>query len=84
MIAFNNNQLPPRVSRSRNLIRFCRHLPEETLDASFAANFGFRNRGSRFSILKSPYTAPGPDECFGLFARDDRVLFGKLLGLEIT
>ncbi len=74
----------PLTERSRNLVRFGRHLPEEALDASFAANFAFRDAGSRFAILKSPKTAPGPDECFGLFARDDRAVFGKLLGMVAT
>jgi hypothetical protein len=73
----------PLTDRSRNLVRFCRHLPEETLDASFAGDFGFRDAGSRFAILKSFKTAPGPDECFGLFARDDRTLFRKLLGMTL-
>ncbi len=73
----------PLTEKTRNLVRFCQHLPHEALDASFAANFGFRDAGSRFCILKSVHTAPGPDECFGLFARDDRALFRKLLGLEV-
>ena len=76
--------MPPLTARSRNLVRFARHLPEETLDASFAADFSFRDAGSRFSILKSAKTAPGPDECFGLWARDDRTVFRKLLGLQVT
>ena len=73
----------PLSARTRNQVRFCRHLPHECLDESFAANYGFRDAGSRFSILKSVRTAPGPDECFGLFARDDRTVFRKLLGLEV-
>ena len=73
----------PFTDKTRNLVRFCQHLPHETMDAKFAADFGFRDAGSRFCILKSVKTAPGPDECFGLFARDDRTVFRKLLGLEV-
>lgn len=76
--------MPRWTARSRNLVRFARHLPHETLDESFAGSFGFRDAGSRFALLKSPGTAPGPDECFGLWARDDRLLFQKLLGLTVT
>lgn len=82
-----NQSLPfppcPLTERSRNLVRFCRHLPHEMLDESFAANFAFRDAGSRFSVLKNIRTAPGPDECFGLFARDDRTICRKLLGMEV-
>ncbi len=74
----------PHSAKTRNLVRFAEHLPSETMDASFAGDFGFRGRGSRFSILKSPKSAPGPDQCWGSFARDCRLLFGKLLGLEIA
>lgn len=75
--------LPPLTARSRNLVRFARHLPIETMDESFAGDFAFRDAGSRFSLLKSPKTLPGPDECFGVFARDARPLFRKLLGFEL-
>ncbi len=75
--------LPPLTARSRNLVRFARHLPIETLDESFAGDFAFRDAGSRFSVLKSPKTLPGPDECYDLYARDARPLFRKLLGLEL-
>jgi hypothetical protein len=75
--------LPPLTARSRNLVRFARHLPIETMDESFAGDYAFRDAGSRFSLLKSPKTLPGPDECFGVFARDARPLFRKLLGLEL-
>jgi len=75
--------LPPLSARSRNLVRFARHLPIETMDESFAGDYAFRDAGSRFSLLKSPKTLPGPDECFGVFARDARPLFRKLLGLEL-
>lgn len=75
--------LPPLTARSRNLVRFARHLPIETMDESFAGDFAFRDAGSRFSVLKSPKTLPGPDECYGLYARDARPLFRKLLGLEL-
>jgi hypothetical protein len=74
----------PLTERSRNLVRFCRHLPEETMAASFAADYGFRDAGSRFALLKSVKTAPGPDECFGLWARDDRTVFRKLLGMTVA
>jgi len=73
----------PLTARSRNLVRFARHLPVETMHESFAGDYAFRDAGSRFSLLKSPQTAPGPDECYGLFARDARLLFGKLLGLAV-
>ncbi len=73
----------PLTARSRNLVRFARHLPVETMHESFAGDYAFRDAGSRFSLLKSPQTAPGPDECFGLFARDARLLFRKLLGLAV-
>ncbi len=56
--------LPPLTARSRNLVRFARHLPIETMDESFAGDFAFRDAGSRFSVLKSPKTTPGPDECY--------------------
>jgi hypothetical protein len=79
-----SDPLPPFTARSRNLVRFARHLPVETMDESFAGDFAFRDAGSRFSVLKSPHTAPGPDECFGLFARDARPLFRKLLGLTLA
>lgn len=83
----SNSALPvdalPLTTRSRNLVRFCRHLPIDTMDASFAGDFSFRDSGSRFSILKSHKTAPGPDECFGLWACDDRTLCNKLLGMEV-
>ncbi len=75
--------LPPLTARSRNQVRFARHLPIETMDESFAGDYAFRDAGSRFSLLKSPKTLPGPDECFGVFARDARPLFRKLLGLEL-
>ena len=81
---FSTETLPPLTARSRNLVRFGRHLPEETMDLSFAGDFAFRDAGSRFSLLKSHGTEPGPDECYGLFARDARLLFSKLLGLSIT
>jgi hypothetical protein len=76
--------LPPLTARSRNLVRFSRHLPVDTMDESFAGDFAFRDAGSRFSLLKSPKTAPGPDECYGLFLRDTRVLFRKLLGMNLV
>ncbi len=75
--------LPPYTARSRNLVRFARHLPIETMDESFAADYGFKDHGSRFALLKSPKTDPGPDECYGIYARDARLLFRKLLGLRI-
>ena len=81
---FSTETLPPLTALSRNLVRFGRHLPEETMDASFAGDFAFRDAGSRFSLLKSPGTKPGPDECYGLFARDARLLFRKLLGLSVA
>lgn len=54
------------------------------MDESFAGDYAFRDAGSRFSVLKSPKTAAGPDECYGLFARDTRLLFRKLWGLEVA
>ncbi len=73
----------PFAAKTRNLVRFCRHLPHETMDAEFAGDYSFRDGGSRFGFLKSVRTAPGPDECFGLYARDDRTVFRKLLGMEV-
>ena len=54
----------PHSAKTRNLVRFGWHPPHETLDESFIADFSFRAKQSRFSILKSPGTAPGPDQCF--------------------
>ena len=48
----------PLTQRSRNLVRFCRHLPEDSLDASFAGDFGFRDAGSRFAILHERHVRP--------------------------
>ncbi len=73
----------PLSFRSRNLLRCCRHPAYETTDDSFVANFAFRDRGSRFSILKSNRTLAGPDECFAHYQIDSRPLFDKLLGMEI-
>jgi hypothetical protein len=53
------------------------------MEADFAGDFAFRDAGSRFSVLKSLHTEPGPDECWGAFCRDPRLLFRKLLGLEV-
>ena len=77
------NKRYPLTDRTRNLVRFCRHLPSETMAADFAADFAFRARGSRFSLLKNPRTAPGPDEFYGAFSGDVRLICEKLLGLEI-
>lgn len=77
-------QMPPLTALSRNLVNFCRHLPVDTMDASFAGDYAFRDAGSRFSMLKSPKTAAGPDECFSLYFRDARPVFHKLLGLKLT
>lgn len=73
----------PLSAKTRNLVRFCRHLGHEALDESFMANFGFRDAKSRFSILKSIKTAPGPDECYSHGDIDARPLFDKLLGMEV-
>ena len=69
--------------RSRNLVRFRRHLAPDQLHESFAADFGFRAEGSRFSILKEHGTAPGPDDCFAHIQINACPLFRKLLGLEV-
>lgn len=74
----------PQGLGSRNLVRFCRHLPHEQLHESFAADFGFRAEFSRFSVLKNPGTLPGPDDCFAHIQQDARPFFSKLLGLEIS
>ena len=71
------------TDKSRNLVRFCRHLPQDQLHESFAADFGFRSEHSRFSFLKNYGTLPGPDEAFSHLQQDARPLFEKLLGLEI-
>lgn len=73
----------PLVLQSRNLVRFCRHSDYEALDESFAANFGFRDKESRFSFLKNVKTLPGPDECFSHADIDARPVFKKLLGMKI-
>src|ERR1041384_1715527 len=73
----------PHTRQTRNLVRFGWHPPHETLAESFIADFGFRAKQSRFSILKSPGTAPGPDQCFSYQQVDARPLFQKLLGLEL-
>jgi hypothetical protein len=77
------NCLPPYVERSRNLVRFCGHMPHEQLHDWFVADFGFRAELSRFSILKNYGTLPGPDEAFSHLQQDARPLFEKLLGLEM-
>lgn len=82
--SLQGDAMPPWTARSRNLVRFGRHLPEETMDAAFAGDFAFRDAGSRFSLLKSPGTAAGPDECFGVYLRDARLVFRKLLGLNLA
>ncbi len=74
----------PLVASTRNLVRFSRHLPEETMDASFAGAFAFRDAGSRFMFLKSTGTGAGPDTCWGVYALDARPLFDKLLGLSVA
>jgi len=79
----NNNKQPTLSLRSRNLTRFCRHLVPDQLHDDFAADFGFRAEGSRFSILKNHGTCPGPDDCFAHVQIDARPLFHKLLGLEL-
>jgi hypothetical protein len=76
-------KMPFHTAQSRNLVNFCRHLSVETMDASFAGDYAFRDAGSRFSLLKSPDTAPGPDECYSLFLRDARLVFNKLLGMNV-
>ncbi len=73
----------PLSFRTRNLVRFCQHPAVETTDDSFMANFGFRDRGSRFSVLKSCRTLAGPDECYAHFQIDARLLMAKLLGMEM-
>jgi len=73
----------PLTEKSRNLVRFCRHLPHEQLHESFSADFGFRAELSRFSILKNYGTLPGPDDAFSHLQLDAQSLFSKLLGLEI-
>ena len=74
----------PLSWKTRNLVRFCRHPVHETMDDEFVSDFSFRDRCSRFSILKSPRTAPGPDECFVVHEDDGRRVFDKLLGLELA
>jgi hypothetical protein len=73
----------PLSEKTRNLVRFCRHAACDVLDEAFQADFGFRDAGSHFSILKNVQTAPGPDECFCLHELDARLMFAKLLGLEL-
>lgn len=73
----------PLSQKTWNSVRFARHIEHEMLDNSFAANLSFKDAGSRFSILKSVKTAPGPDECFSIYEVDARPIFKKLLGLEL-
>lgn len=73
----------PLSAATRNLVRFCRHMPHESMDELFACVYAFRAEASRFSIMKSVRTTPGPDECWGHYARDARPLFRKLLGLKL-
>ncbi len=67
----------------RNIYRYCKHADHESINGHFPANFGFRDRASRFSILKNYQTAPGPDDCFVHADIDARGIFSKLLGLRI-
>lgn len=78
-----NLQKYPHAQKSRNLVQWCRHLDHETMDASFASTFSFRDMGSISSICKNVKTAPGPDECFVLDHSDSRLMFEKLCGLKI-
>jgi len=73
----------PHSRRSVNLVRFCRRPGYESLDDAFAANFAFRDAQSRVSFLKNYRSAPGPDECFSHYEIDARLLFEKLLGMEL-
>jgi len=73
----------PFLTKTKNLIRFCRHYGQQVLDDSFPADYAFSDRKSRFSVLKNPKTRPGPDECFSHFDIDARPFFDKLLGLDI-
>lgn len=74
---------PSFTAASRNLVRFCRHMPHEQLAECFATDFAFRAEYSRFSVLKNYGTLPGPDECFSHIQMDARPLFTKLLGMEL-
>jgi hypothetical protein len=75
--------MPPLTAASRNLVKFCHHMPHDQLAGCFSADFGFRAEFSRFSILKNYGTLPGPDECFSHIQMDARPLFAKLLGMEL-
>ena len=72
------------VWQTGNLTRFRRHVPEDSLDASFAASFGFRQEGSAFSIFMETDGLPGPDDVFAHVQLDARPLFHKLLGMEVS
>lgn len=74
----------PRSAASRNLVRFWRHPAFECNDDEFVADYAFRDAYSRVSVLKSPRTAPGPDECFVHYDCHARLLFSKLLGVEVA
>ena len=73
----------PLSAAARNLVRAHRRLPHECLDESFAADFGYRARLSRFAILKEMRGLPGPDECFSCLQQDSRRVFAKTLGMEV-
>lgn len=72
------------VLETRNLTYFRRHLTADCLHQDFAADFGFRTDGGRFSIFREQEGAPGPDEAFAHVQMDARRLFVKLLGLEVA
>ncbi len=80
--AWMYDDLPAMTRQSWNLVRFCRHLPQDQLADEFRSDFAFRAEGSRFSILKDFATLPGPDACFSHIQLDARLLFRKLLGIE--
>lgn len=71
------------VLDTRNLTYFRRHQMPDGLHADFGGDFGFRDSGSRFSILLEEFGSPGPDEAFAHVQTDARSLFEKLLGLEV-
>jgi len=73
----------PFTDRSRNLVRFGRHIGHDALDETFMASYAFRDRGSRMSVLKSPGTLPGPDEAYVLIHLNAKTCFEKLLGLQL-
>ncbi len=71
------------IGKTGNLTRFGRHMRLDSLHEDFRGDFGFRQEGSRFSVLQEREGAAGVDEVFCHVQMDSRLFFGKLIGLEM-